>query len=71
MRALYGYYSYFGDYDPATERCVESDPSGLSGGINTYTYVGSNLLMRIDRHGNERAGKPFTIWSVRGPRVAL
>jgi RHS repeat-associated protein len=48
MRALCGYYHYFGDFDPATERCVESDPIGLSGGINTYTYVGSNPA-NVDR----------------------
>jgi RHS repeat-associated protein len=45
------HYNYFRDYDPAVGRYVESDPIGLEGGLNTYTYVGSMPSMAIDASG--------------------
>jgi RHS repeat-associated protein len=44
-------YNYFRDYDPQTGRYIESDPIGLRGGINTYTYVGSGPIQDIDPRG--------------------
>jgi RHS repeat-associated protein len=44
-------YNYFRDYDPQTGRYVESDPTGLSGGINTYAYAFGNPVTWSDRLG--------------------
>jgi RHS repeat-associated protein len=41
-------YNYYRDYDPSTGRYVQSDPIGLIGGANTYTYVGGSPLMWWD-----------------------
>lgn len=45
------HYNYFRDYDPSTGRYVESDPIGLWGGINTYSYVEQNPMLLIDDEG--------------------
>jgi RHS repeat-associated protein len=45
------HYNYFRDYDPNVGRYIESDPIGLRGALNTFTYVGSDPINAIDPSG--------------------
>jgi RHS repeat-associated protein len=45
------HYNYFRDYDPGTGRYLESDPVGLRGGFNTFSYVRASPLRSIDPRG--------------------
>lgn len=47
--------NYFRDYSPAIGRYVESDPVGLTAGINTYSYALSRPSLLIDPLGTETA----------------
>ena len=49
------HYNYFRDYDPKTGRYLESDPIGLAGGVNTFTYVRNNSLRYVDPRGESVA----------------
>ena len=49
-------YNYFRDYDPVTGRYVESDPVGLRGGINTYSYANNEPTMLVDETGENAVG---------------
>jgi RHS repeat-associated protein len=45
------HYNYYRDYDPSIGRYVESDPIGLTGGLNTYVYAHAASLNYVDREG--------------------
>jgi RHS repeat-associated protein len=47
-------YNIFRDYSPALARYIQSDPKGLLGGINLYSYAANNPLRFIDRFGLSR-----------------
>ncbi len=51
-------YNFFRDYDPSVGRYVESDPIGLSGGVNTYAYVTGDPTRLNDRTGEAPNGDP-------------
>jgi len=45
------YYNYFRNYDTGVGRYVESDPIGLRGGLNTFSYSAVNPISNSDRTG--------------------
>jgi len=45
------HYNFNRDYDPVTGRYVQSDPIGLDGGINLFSYAGNSPLINTDLNG--------------------
>jgi len=45
------FYNWHRDYDPSRGRYVESDPIGLEGGVNTYSYAESAPTTYVDPEG--------------------
>jgi RHS repeat-associated protein len=45
------HYNYFRDYEPLMGRYVQSDPSGLNGGMNTYAYAQQDPVGAFDPRG--------------------
>jgi RHS repeat-associated protein len=48
------HYNYFRDFDPTIGRYIESDPIGLEGGANIYSYVEGAPLSFVDVDGLAR-----------------
>ena len=44
-------FNYYREYDPGTGRYMQSDPIGLHGGINTYSYALNSPSMNTDAYG--------------------
>jgi len=52
-------YNYFRDYEPATGRYAQSDPTGLDGGTSTYAYANGSPVSFIDPSGTQAYASPY------------
>jgi len=55
------HYNFFRDYDPVAGRYVESDPIGLAGGINTYSYALNQPTRYTDPDGRLVVALPWVV----------
>ncbi|KQY52615.1 RHS repeat-associated core domain-containing protein [Lysobacter sp. Root494] len=53
------HYNYFRDYEAEVGAYLTSDPDGLNGGLNTYSYVGASPIDWSDHDGLRRRGGEF------------
>ncbi|TDR43059.1 RHS repeat-associated protein [Tahibacter aquaticus] len=60
------HHNRFRSYEATLGRYLESDPSGINGGTNTYGYAYSNPLLFIDEDGLQ-PGIPAPIWHPKPP----
>ena len=60
------YQNWWRDYEPTLGRYLQSDPIGLAGGLNTYSYVWQSPANYIDING--LLGGPFGPLNQRGLR---
>lgn len=71
------YYNMFRNYDPTLGGYIQSDPIGLAGGLNTYSYAENNPISIVDPLGLApqvsvsvppgAAGGRFDIWQPEQP----
>src|SRR5580698_4232980 len=61
-------YNMLRDYDSSMGRYIESDPTGLGGGLNTYAYAADNPVRNSDPSGkNPLAAAATTVLVLGGP----
>jgi len=63
------YHNGYRDYSPAWGRYLQSDPNGLVGGLNTYTYAGGNPVNLVDRNGKFIAAVAGVLMLLRPSRA--
>jgi len=50
------HYNYFRDYEAGTGRYLQSDPIGLEGGLDAFSYVGGDPIASFDLEGFKKRG---------------
>ena len=55
------HYNYFRDYDPGIGRYEQSDPIGIRGGLNSFSYVANSPALGIDPQGLIQDSRPV-VW---------
>lgn len=64
------HYNYRRDYDPVIGRYIEADPIGLAGGLDPYSYAGSNPASLTDPNAQNPVLRVTLRASIRTPRPA-